>query len=86
MKANIESTDQIADVNGVPARIWRGRTANGVEFLAFITRLAVPTQVGIGIGKQDLSEFERELRDTPATELIAGGYELRGPISLQFLT
>lgn len=42
MKATIESTGTIADVNGIPARVWNGRTEGGVEFLAFITRVAVP--------------------------------------------
>jgi hypothetical protein len=66
MKATIESTDLIVDVGGVPARVWNGRTENGVEFLAFITRLAVPEG-------QDCTQFESELREEPHSKLVSSG-------------
>lgn len=77
MKATIESTDQIADVNGLPARVWNGRTENGVEFLAFITRLAVPEG-------QDCTQFEGELRKEPHTKVVSSGLPA-GPIDLRLV-
>ena len=87
MKITIESTAEIADVNGVPARVWKGRSAGGVECLLFVTRIAVPERSGIGpeFGPQDTAEFDRELREEAHTELMTGGYELRGPISLRLI-
>jgi hypothetical protein len=63
MKVELESTNRIVDleINGtvVPARIWQGRTENGIECHAFITRIAVRQD-------RDASEFERDLRETVA--------------------
>jgi hypothetical protein len=87
MRISIESTDEIADVNGIPARVWRGVTYGGVECLLFVTRVAVPERTGFGpeYRTQDFSEFERELKETPHTELVAGGYQIAGPISLRLI-
>lgn len=56
MRATIESTDYIVTVNGVPARVWEGRTEAGVPFFACITRVAVHKA-------EDNSQFERELQE-----------------------
>lgn len=55
MKITLESTTKIVSLNGIPARVWEGKTASGVDVVAMITRIAVPDE------GQDLSEVEREL-------------------------
>jgi hypothetical protein len=54
MKIEIESTTKIVTLNGVPARIWEGKTANGTPVHCYVTRIAVS-------GDADASELEREL-------------------------
>lgn len=89
MKLTIESTKEIATINGkVPARLWKGRTESGVECILFVTRILVPVHSGIGPAfskPQDQAEFERELKEDPQAELIIGGYELRGPIDIRLI-
>lgn len=73
MKVTLESTDQLVELQTptglVPARIWEGRTAGGIQIHAFITRVAVHQD-------HDAAEFERELQETPrmkpSPELVAG--------------
>ena len=57
MVVTLESTEKIVTVNGVPARIWEGRTKAGVACHAFVTRIAVANS-------DDASEFARELLET----------------------
>lgn len=91
MKATIESTKVIANIhiNGtiVPARCWRGVTEGGTTFVAYVTRIMVPESSGIGpaFPKQDMADFDRELKETPGTELTVGGYALQGPIDLRLI-
>jgi hypothetical protein len=59
MKLTLQNTDQIVDVNGVPARVWRGQNDSGIEVHALITRIAV-------LKAEDNSQFDRELREQPA--------------------
>jgi hypothetical protein len=60
MKVTLESTERIVELemngNVVPARVWIGRTENGIECHAYITRIAVGRD-------DDASEFERDLRE-----------------------
>ena len=60
MRVELESTSQITTlvVGGVevPARVWQGKTAGGVEVVALIVRVAAPKAA-------DLSEFERDLQE-----------------------
>ena len=56
MKLTIENTDQVVEINGVPARVWEGKTESGIKVSCLITRIAVD--------KNDAcEEFERELRE-----------------------
>lgn len=66
MQVQLESTDKIVTLNGVPARIWEGHTAAGVPCHAYVTRIAVSESV-------DASEFERELQyhRPPSAEIQA---------------
>ncbi len=66
MKVTLESTSRIITINGVPARIWEGRTAGGVPCFAAITRIAAHKN-------DDNSEFERELVEhkAPSAEAVS---------------
>jgi hypothetical protein len=66
MKATLESTSKIVQLNGVPARIWEGTTQRGIRFHAYVTRVAVHETL-------DVSEFEAELREErkPSAEVEA---------------
>ena len=56
MKVSLESTTKVVHLNGVPARIWEGKTVTGIEVHAFITRIAVDKDA-------DSSQFEAELKE-----------------------
>jgi hypothetical protein len=66
MKIIIESTTKKVTLNGVPARIWEGKTAIGIPVHCYVTRIAVKND-------QDVSEFERELQEhkAPSPEVEA---------------
>ncbi len=70
MKVTLESTDKIVQLRMpdgaiVPARVWQGVTAGGVECHAFITRVAV--RHGL-----NTTEFERDLQEhAPARAELA---------------
>jgi hypothetical protein len=82
MKATAESTKQVVEVvvNGtqVPARVWKARSERGVEFLMFVTRVAVPTGA-------DSSQFDRELIEQPHTSLEGTAGLPQGPIDLRLI-
>ena len=61
MKITIESTTKIVQLNGIPARIWDGKTESGIPIHAFITRIAVDRN-------EDCSQFEAELKECRAPE------------------
>jgi hypothetical protein len=65
MKLEIESTEKIVVQNGIPARIWNGKTAAGVPVTCYIAHVAVDRS-------EDSSELDRELRevDAPRTEVV----------------
>lgn len=56
MKIILESTTEIVNVNGVPARVWEGKTEKGIPCFAFITRMGVHKEA-------DTVEFERDLQE-----------------------
>jgi hypothetical protein len=70
MKATLESTSKVVEFNGVPARIWEGKTEKGVHFHAFVVR------VGVGRG-EDASEFEAELKETRSPSAAIEAIPLR---------
>lgn len=71
MKIVIESTDRVVDVNGVPARVWEGKTESGIEVICCITRIAAPKS-------ENLSQFERELKETrPVSDRATTIFPLR---------
>jgi len=66
VKVQLESTEKIVELNGVPARVWEGHTEAGVPCHAYVTRIAVSDSV-------DTTEFERELQEhrPPSAEIAA---------------
>ncbi len=66
MKIEIESTTKIVQLNNIPARVWVGKTENGIPVHCYITRIAVARDA-------DASEFERELQEhkPPTAEIQA---------------
>jgi hypothetical protein len=56
VRVNLVSTSRVIDVNGVPARVWQGRTESGIEVTALITRISVERT-------EDTTEFEAELQE-----------------------
>jgi hypothetical protein len=70
MKAMLESTSKVVEFNGIPARIWEGKTEKGIPFHAFIVR------VGVGRG-EDSTEFEAELKETRSPSVAMEAIPLR---------
>lgn len=68
MKITIENTSKIVNLDGVPARIWEGKSESGIPVICFITRIMVPEGEGI-----DYAEFKRELAEErpPSPEVEA---------------
>lgn len=70
MKITLESTTKIVYLNGIPARVWEGKSKSGVNVVAMITRIAVPEA-------EDSSEFERELEACrPASPAVDTAFPL----------
>ncbi len=59
MKLIIENTTKIVEVNGVPARVWEGKTESGIEVHCLITRVAVAE----GLENHLYKQFETELSE-----------------------
>lgn len=70
MKITIESTSKIVELNGVPARVWEGKTESGIPVHCYVTRIAVERD-------QDGSEFERELQEHRAPSAAIEAIPLR---------
>lgn len=56
MNVQLQSTEKIVKINGIPARVWEGTTAKGIKCHAFITRIAVHEN-------DDATEFEKDLQE-----------------------
>jgi hypothetical protein len=56
MKLQIEATEQLTTIDGVPVRLWEGVTESGVCCKVFVHRIAVHND-------EDSSQFEHELAE-----------------------
>ncbi len=54
MKLTLESTPELAEIDGVAVRVWKGRTERGIEVVALIALVGM-------IMEADASEFDAEL-------------------------
>ena len=74
MKIIMESTNKIVTLlnragdDGVPARIWQGKTESGIPVIVYVTRLQVQTR-----SPEGQCEFAAELQEcaAPSTEVAA---------------
>ncbi len=73
MIVKLESTSKLVDLNGVPARIWEGRTASGISVVAFVARIAVEE----GEPPSAYEQFERELRQVRPPSAAAAVFPTR---------
>ena len=67
MKITNRKHDKNVTLNGIPARIWEGKTDSGIRVHCFIPRIAVRRD------EARIEEFERELQETasPSPEIAA---------------
>jgi len=56
----IHNTDKIVTINGVPSRIWEGKTDKDISVHCFISNIAVRTD----ISPEELKQFDDELFKT----------------------
>ena len=73
MKVTLESTTKIVQLNGIPARIWEGKTDTGIQVHAFITRIAIDKD------EPNAQLFEVELKEC---KLPSTGVSESYPLSL----
>lgn len=78
MKITLEPTEkivylQIPGGNEVPARIWEGKTANGIEVHAYITRIAVKE----GLPEEVYDNFAEQLKETRKPSPVVQAIPLR---------
>ena len=73
MKIQLESTTQITEVNGVPARVWEGTTETGIKVIALITRIAI----SIDEDPEVHDQFRKELSECKAPSAEVAVYPLR---------
>jgi len=69
----ITSTTKVVDLNGIPARIWEGKTLSGVPVHAFISRIGCPKDADQREFQQELDECKapsREIELYPARMII----------------
>ncbi|AMJ65022.1 hypothetical protein [Hymenobacter sp. PAMC 26628] len=71
MIITVESTSKTVELNGVPARIWEGKTDSGIVVHCFITRVAIDQN------ETRIDEFERELRAQRTPSAALEVYPLR---------
>ncbi len=57
MKIEIESTTKIVKLDGVPARVWEGKTDSGIKVHCFVTRIAIDKN------EERMGEFQNELQE-----------------------
>lgn len=74
MKITIESTTQIVNLidrlsgQGVPARVWEGKTESGVKVVCLIVRIAARADQDLAEIIEVASEFDRELKEQKQPE------------------
>lgn len=66
MEITIHNTTKIVNLNGIPARIWEGKTKSGIPVHCYVTRIATHEN-------EDQTEFEKELTEQspPSSEVEA---------------
>jgi len=70
MQIEIESTEKIVELNGVPARVWEGKTKTGIQVHCFVTRISPQTH-------DNIEQFEKELKEQKAASVEVAAYPMR---------
>lgn len=70
MKITIESTTKIVQANGIPCRVWEGKSESGIEVQCLITRVAVPAGA-------DCAQFQAELQEHAPPSAAVAAFPLR---------
>lgn len=73
MKISMESTEQVVEIVGEhtgPARVWIGRTENGIEVQVLVARVAITRDA-------DSAEFDRDLIEQHAPPPTVQAFPLR---------
>ena len=70
MKIIIESTEKIVVLNGVPARVWDGKTDSGIPVHCFVTRISPQTN-------ENIEQFEAELKKQKPPTVSIASYPMR---------
>lgn len=82
MKITLESTTKLVKLlarsgaEPVPARVWEGKTENGIPVFAYITRIAPAIPIDQLTAEQD-SEFQRDLQEQRAPSPVVEAIPLR---------
>lgn len=56
MKIEIKATDKITHIDGVPVRLWEGKTEAGINCYVFVHRIAVHKN-------ENAEEFDKSLKE-----------------------
>jgi hypothetical protein len=56
MKINIESTTKIVSINGIPSRVWEGKTETGVKVNCFVSLICIDKD------EKRIKDFSSELK------------------------
>jgi hypothetical protein len=75
MQMQIESTNTLTTIDGVPVRLWEGVTAGGIPCKVYVHRIAVRED-------QDASQFAGELAEQAKPAIRPAGMEPQ-PIPLR---
>jgi len=75
LKIEIEATETITEIDGVPVRLWEGKTESGIPCKVFVHRIAVHVD-------QDNAQFEQELLEQmPPSEVIVPLHQILQPVA-----
>lgn len=56
MRLTIEESGQLTDIDGVPVRVWEGKTSGGVHCMVFVHLIAA-------LNASDRDQFDAELEE-----------------------
>jgi len=70
MRIEIESTEKIVELDGVPARVWDGKTDSGIPVHVFVTRISPQTH-------ENIEQFEAELKEQKVPSASIASYPMR---------
>jgi hypothetical protein len=73
MQITIKNTSKIVQLNGIPARVWEGKTSSGIKVTAFISRITISKDESAEV----INQFETELKQQSAPSVEVEAIPLR---------